>query len=65
MTETFPIQATAIQTRRRVNISRMAKGNYNFDFTIECYGDSPDEILAESDRMRLELEARYPMKEEK
>ena len=57
-----PIVVNSIQTRRRVSVQRNASGGFAFDFTVETYGDDPEALLTESDKLRHELEKRYPAK---
>lgn len=54
-----PIVAKTIQTRRRVNLKQTASGKIYWDVTVEMYGDSHEEILAEIETLKNELERRY------
>jgi hypothetical protein len=46
--------------RRRVHVSISTKGQRTWDTTVEGTGYSEDEILAASDSLVREMEARYP-----
>ena len=47
--------------RIRVKVARSTKGIVTHEHT--CEGDDRDRVLAESDRVYAELEARYPLQE--
>jgi len=48
--------------RRRINVSVSVKGIKTWDCTVDGEGFTQAEILAESDSLVCELEARYPVK---
>ena len=47
-------------TRYRINISTSVKGVHTFDSTVDMLNASMEEVLAESDKLVLELDRRYP-----
>tara|TARA_Y100000310_G_scaffold299145_1_gene333710 strand:- start:669 stop:851 length:183 start_codon:yes stop_codon:yes gene_type:complete len=50
------------EPKYRVGIKETAKKEQYWEFTVR--GDSIEEVLKDSDVLRLELEARYPKSEE-
>ena len=51
---------TTIRKRYRVNISTSVKGVKTYEATVDIEGQTMEEILAESDRLIVELDKRYP-----
>ena len=49
--------------RIRINVSTSVKGVHSFDVTVEMADATPEEVLAESDRLVKELDQRYPAPE--
>ena len=47
--------------RYRVNISISVKGVKTYDCTVDIQGATMEEVLAESDKLVLELDKRYPI----
>ena len=50
--------------RHRVNVSISTKGQKTWDCTCDGVGYTKEEILAESDALVKELDARYPAPKE-
>ena len=65
------MEADQPMIRRRINVTRLAKGGYSFEFTVEIVQPLPTTeteaqsqrsfLLLETTALRIELEARYPM----
>lgn len=53
------------KTRHRVNISTSVKGIKTYDATVELIDSSVEEVLAESDKLIVQLDKRYPPQMEK
>ena len=49
---------TRVPVRFRANVKRGAGGRYDIDVTVE--GPAMDRVLADHDRLMVELETRYP-----
>ena len=47
-----------VPVRYRVNAKRVAGGRYDIDVT--CEGPDMEKVLADHDRLMVELETRYP-----
>jgi len=54
-----------VKSRHRINISTSVKGIKTYDCTCELVNATVEEVLAESDRLVLELDKRYPSPVEK
>jgi len=54
------MDSTQAPARRvRINVKTGAKGQHTYDCTIEIADASIEEVLAESDKLVAELDARY------
>ena len=49
--------------RIRINVSPSVKGVHSYEVTVEMVDATPEEVLAESDRLEKELDQRYPAPE--
>ena len=49
--------------RIRINFGTSVKGVHTFDVTVEIVDATPEEVLAESDRLVKELDQKYPAPE--
>ena len=49
--------------RIRINVSTSVKGIHTFDVTVEMVNATPEEVLAQSDRLVKELDRKYPAPE--
>ncbi len=49
--------------RIRINVSTSVKGVHTFEATVEMVDATPEEALAESDRLVKELDRKYPAPE--
>ncbi len=49
--------------RIRINVSTSVKGIHTFEVTVEMVDATPEEVLAESDRLVAELDRKYPAPE--
>ena len=49
--------------RIRINVGTSVKGVHTFDVTVEMVDATPEEVLAESDRLVVELDRKYPAPE--
>ena len=49
---------TRVPVRFRANVKRGAGGRYDIDVTVE--GPAMDRVLADHDRLMVDLETRYP-----
>ena len=49
--------------RVRINVTTSTKGFHTFEVTVEMVDATPEEVLAESDRLVAELDQRYPAPE--
>ena len=57
------IQTNIAQTqavRYRIQVAHGMKGGVSWEATVDAEGLSMEEVLARSDQLRQELEARYP-----
>ena len=54
-----------VRSRHRINISTSVKGIKTYDCTVELVNATIEEVLAESDKLVLELDKRYPPPVEK
>ncbi len=52
--------AQAAQEPIRINVSTSTKGVHTFEVTVEMVDATPEEVLAESERLVAELDRRYP-----
>jgi len=48
------------KTRRRINVSTSVKGIKTYNATVELIDGTNEEVLAESDALIKQLDARYP-----
>ncbi len=53
-----------VSKRYRINISTSTKGVKTYDCTTEIINGTMEEVLAESDKLVLELDKRYPPPEQ-
>ena len=52
-----------LKRRIRINVSAAVKGNLSHEVTVEMVDATPEEVLAESDRLVAVLDQRYPAPE--
>jgi len=50
-----------VRFRYRVNASSTTKGAVTFDCTVEGYGHTQEEVLAEHDKFFAAVKARHPL----